>query len=183
MDIGRFLGIALLVLLLAGCQWLSPEDEVRLQTAATEPTPARTPIPIAEPTPTVAPAPTAVPTPTPRPTPTATPTPGLPMPSPPGSADTQVMPIQERPFQDNFWSNASVQEAGDALERSADIHALDADGLAPLHIVAAVNPDSAVMRRLLDRGADIMTLDARGRMPLHWAAGFNSLEMVSLLDR
>ena len=41
MDIGRFLGIALLVLLLAGCQWLSPEDEVRLQTAATEPTPAR----------------------------------------------------------------------------------------------------------------------------------------------
>ena len=172
MDIGRFLGIALLVLLLAGCQWLSPEDEVRLQTAATEPTPAPTPIPIAEPTPTVAPAPTAVPTPTPRPTPKATPTPGLPMPPPPGSADTQVMPIQERPFQDNFWSKASVQEAGDAL---------DADGLAPLHIVAAVNPDSAVMRRLLDRGADIMTLDARGRMPLHWAAGFNSLEMVSLL--
>ena len=181
MDIGRFLGIALLVLLLAGCQWLSPEDEVRLQTAATEPTPARTPIPIAEPTPTVAPAPTAVPTPTPRPTPTATPTPRLPMPPPTGSADTQVMPIQERPFQDNFWSNASVQEAGEALERGADIHALDADGLAPLHIVAAVNPDSAVMRRLLDRGADIMTLDARGRMPLHWAAGFNSLEMVSLL--
>ena len=48
-------------------------------------------------------------------------------------------------------------------------------------IVAAANPDSAVMRRLLDRGADIMTLDARGRMPLHWAAGFNSLEMVGLL--
>ena len=103
------------------------------------------------------------------------------MPPPPGSADTQVMPIQERPFQDNFWSNASVQAAGEALERGADIHALDADGLAPLHIVAAVNPDPAVMRRLLDQGADIMTLDARGRMPLHWAAGFNSLEMVSLL--
>ena len=52
---------------------------------------------------------------------------------------------------------------------------------ASLHIVAAVNPDSAVMRLLLDQGADIMTLDARGRMPLHWAAGFNSLEMVSPL--
>ena len=186
MDIGRFLGIALLVLLLAGCQWLSSEDEVRLQTAATEPTPAPTPIPIAEPTPTVAPAPTEVPT--PRTTPKATPTPGLPMPTekptpppPPDSADTQVMPTQERPFQDNFWSNASAQEAGDTLERGTDIHALDADGLAPLHIVAAVNPDSAVMRLLLDQGADIMTLDARGQMPLHWAAGFNSLEMVSLL--
>ncbi len=176
MYIGRFLGIGLLVLLLAGCQWLSPEDEVRVPTAA------------AEPTPTVTPAPTEVPTPTPRPTPTATPTPELPMPTerptpppPPDSADTQVMPIQERPFQANFWSNASVQEAWDALERGTDIHALDADGLAPLHIVAAVNPDPAVMRLLLDRGADIMTLDARGRMPLHWAAGFNSLEMVGLL--
>ena len=186
MDIGRFLGIALLVLLLAGCQWLSPEDEVRLQTAATEPTPAPTPIPIAELTPTVAPAPTEVPT--PRTTPKATPTPGLPMPTekptpppPPDSADTQVMPTQERPFQDNFWSNASAQEAGDTLERGTDIHALNADGLAPLHIVAAVNPDPAVMRLLLDQGADIMTLDARGQMPLHWAAGFNSLEMVSLL--
>ena len=186
MDIGRFLGIALLVLLLAGCQWLSSEDEVRLQTAATEPTPAPTPIPIAEPTPTVAPGPTEVPT--PRTTPKATPTPGLPMPTekptpppPPDSADTQVMPTQERPFQDNFWSNANAQEAGDTLERGTDIHALDADGLAPLHIVAAVNPDSAVMRLLLDQGADIMTLDARGQMPLHWAAGFNSLEMVSLL--
>ena len=131
MDIGRLLGIGLLVLLLAGCQWLSPEDAVRVPTAA------------AEPTPTVTPAPTEVPTPTPRPTPTATPTPELPMPTerptpppPPDSADTQAMPIQERPFQDNFWSNASVQEAWDALERGTDIHALDADGLAPLHIVS-----------------------------------------------
>ena len=170
MKIGKFLVIGLLVLLLAGCQWLSPEDEVRDQTAA------------AESTPTVTLAPTEVPTPTP--TPKVTPTPELPMPTPPpppDSADTQVMPIQERPFQDNFWSNASVQQAEDTLERGANIHALDADGLAPLHIVAAANPDSAVMRRLLDRGADIMTLDARGRMPLHWAAGFNSLEMVGLL--
>ena len=91
------------------------------------------------------------------------------------------MPIPERPFQDNFWSNAGVQEARDALERGTDIHVLDADGLAPLHIVAAVNPDPAVMRLFLDQGADIMALDARGRMPLHWAAGFNSLESVGLL--
>ena len=180
MDIGRLLGIGLLVLLLAGCQWLSPEDEVRVPTAAAESTPTTTPIP------TVTPGPTEVPTPSPKPT--ATPTPELPMPTerptpppPPDSADKQVMPIQERPFQDNFWSNASVQEARDALERGTDIHALDADGLAPLHIVAAVNSDSAVMRLLIDQGADIMTLDARGRMPLHWAAGFNSLEMVTLL--
>ena len=182
MDIGRLLGIGLLVLLLAGCQWLSPEDDVRVPTAAAESTPTTTPIPIAEP------APTEVSTPTPRPTPTATPTLEPPNPTerpppppPPDSADTQVMPIPERPFQDNFWSNASVQEARATLDRGTDIHALDADGLAPLHIVAAVNPDPAVMRLLLDQGADIMTLDARGRMPLHWAAGFNSLDMVSLL--
>ena len=182
MDIGRLLGIGLLVLLLAGCQWLSPEDDVRVPTAAAESTPTTTPIPIAEP------APTEVSTPTPRPTPTATPTLEPPNPTerpppspPPDSADTQVMPIPERPFQDNFWSNASVQEARATLDRGTGIHALDADGLAPLHIVAAVNPDPAVMRLLLDQGADIMTLDARGRMPLHWAAGFNSLDMVSLL--
>ena len=185
MNIGRLLGIGLLVLLLAGCQWLSPEDEVRVPTVAVESTPTTTPIPIAEPTPTVPPSPTGVPSTTPSPTLVATPTPELPMPTErpplPDSAEMQVMPIQERPFQDNFWSNASVQKARDALERGTDIHALDADGLAPLHIVAAVNPDSAVMRLLLDQGADIMTLDARGRMPLHWAAGFNSLEMVSLL--
>ena len=182
MNIGRLLGIGLLVLLLAGCQWLSPEDEERVPTEAAEPTLTTTPIPMPGSTPTVKLAPTEVPTPSP------TPTPGLPVPterpaSPPptDSADTQAMPIPERPFQDNFWSNASVQEARDTLERGTDIHALDADGLAPLHIVAAVNPDSAVMRRLLDQGADIMTLDARGRMPLHWAAGFNSLDMVGLL--
>ena len=29
MNIGRLLGIGLLVMLLAGCQWLSPEDEER----------------------------------------------------------------------------------------------------------------------------------------------------------
>ena len=182
MNIGRLLGIGLLVLLLAGCQWLSPEDEERVPTEAAEPTLTTTPIPMPGSTPTVKLAPTEVPTPSP------TPTPGLPVPterpaSPPptDSADTQAMPIPERPFQDNFWSNASVQEARDTLERGTDIHALDADGLASLHIVAAVNPDSAVMRRRLDQGADIMTLDARGRMPLHWAAGFNSLEMVGLL--
>ena len=176
MDIGRLLGIGLLVLLLAGCQWLSPEDEVRVPAAAAEPTPTVTPSPTEVPAPTTNPAPTATPTPE-LPRPTERPTP----PPPPDSADAQVIPIQERPFQDNFWSNASVQEARDALERGTNIHALNADGLAPLHIVAAVNPNAAVMRLFLDQGADIMTLDARGRMPLHWAAGFNSLEMVSLL--
>ena len=186
MNIGRLLGIGLLVMLLAGCQWLSPEDEEMAPTEAAEPTLTTTPIPMPDSTPTVKLAPTKVPT--LGPTPTATPPSGRPMPTerptsppPPDSADTQAMPIPERPFQDNFWSNAGVQEARATLDRGTDFHALDGDGLAPLHIVAAVNPDSAVMRLLLDQGADIMTLDARGRMPLHWAAGFNSLEMVSLL--
>ena len=141
MDIERLLGIGLLVLLLAGCQWFSPEDDVRVPTAAAESTPTTTPIPIAEP------APTEVSTPTPRPTPTATPTLEPPNPTerpppppPPDSADTQVMPIPERPFQDNFWSNASVQEARATLDRGTDIHALDADGLAPLHIVCGGQP-------------------------------------------
>ena len=171
MKIGRFLAVALLLLLLAGCQWLSPGDEEGGSTDSD---------------PTVKPSPTEVPA--PGLTPAATPTPQLPMPtdrpaSPPlsDSADTEAIPVQERPFQDDFWSNAGVREARDVLDRGADIHALNADGLAPLHIVAAANRDSAVMRMLLDQGADIMTLDARGRMPLHWAVGFNSLEMVRLL--
>ena len=188
MDIGRLLGIGLLVLLLAGCQWLSREDEARAPAAAVQPTPTVTPIPMGEPTPTLTPAPTEALTTTPKSTPAATPTPELPLPTekptpppPSDSTDGKVVPIEDRPFQDNFWSNAGVPEAREALEGGTDIHALDADGLAPLHIVAAVNPDPEVMRRLLDQGADIMTLDARGRMPLHWSASFNSLEMVGLL--
>ena len=91
------------------------------------------------------------------------------------------MPIPKLPFLDDFWAKASVPEARAALEWEPDIHAPGQDGLAPLHIVAAANPDPAVMRLLLDQGADVMSLDTRGRMPLHWAAGFNSLEVVSLL--
>ncbi len=82
---------------------------------------------------------------------------------------------------DDLWAKVSVAEARIALEREPDIHAPGRDGLAPLHIVAAGNPDPAVMRLLLDQGGDVMSLDTRGRMPLHWAAGFNNLEMVSLL--
>ena len=188
MDIGRLLGIGLLVLLLTGCQWLSREDEARAPAAAAEPTPTATPVPMADPTPTLTPAPTEALTATPKPALAAPLTPELPLPTasptpPPPSdvADGKVMPIEDRPFQDNFWSSAGVPEAREALEGGTDIHALDTDGLAPLHIVAAVNPDPEVMRLLLDQGADIMALDARGRMPLHWAASFNSPEMVGLL--
>ena len=118
------------------------------------------------PTPAVAP-------PSERPPETATP--------PPDSADTEATPVPERPFQDDFWANASVTEARGALEREPDLHALNPGGLAPVHIVAAANLDPAVMRLLLGQGADVMSLDTGGRMPLHWAAQFNSLDMVSLL--
>ena len=118
--------------------------------------------------------------PTPEPVPRRTRPPATATP-PPGSLDKEVMPVPKLPFLDDFWAKASVPEARAALEREPDIHALGQDGLAPLHIVAAANPDPAVMRLLLDQGADVMSLDMRGRMPLHWAAGFNNVEVVNLL--
>ncbi len=188
MDIGRLVVVWLLVLLLAGCRWFPQEDQATDPAAVPKPTQTKTPVPTADPTPTLTLVPREVLTATPKTTPAADPRTELPMPTegptpPPlsDSANGEAVPIEDRPFQDNFWSNAGLREAREALEGGTDIQALDADGLAPLHIVAAVNPDPAVMRLLLDQGADIMGLDSRGRMPLHWAASFNSLEMVGLL--
>ena len=186
MDIGRFLGIALLVLLLTGCQWLSSEDEVRLQTAATEPTPATTPIPIARTTPHGGTGPNGSPHPQndtegdsdARATHAhgeAHATPASRLDGYASNADSgasipgQFLEQRQRP---RSWGHSGTWHGYPRAERGR---------VGPLHIVAAVNPDPAVMRLLLDQGADIMTLDARGQMPLHWAAGFNSLEMVSLL--
>ena len=171
----------------------SPTLEPEPTGHAAQPTPPPPPTPIPTPTPSPVPHPTT----SPPPGPAATvvpevmpPTPDVAPPSerppetatpPPDSADTEATPVPERPFQDDFWANASVTEARGALEREPDLHALNPGGLAPVHIVAAANPDPAVMRLLLGQGADVMSLDARGRMPLHWAAQFNSLDMVSLL--
>ena len=174
-----------------------PTGHAAQTTPPPPPTPIPTPAPIHPPTPTPTPSPVPHPTTSPPPGPAATvvpvvmpPTPAVAPPSerppetatpPPDSADTEATPVPERPFQDNFWANASVTEARGALEREPDLHALNPDGLAPVHIVAAANLDPAVMRLLLGQGADVMSLDTGGRMPLHWAAQFNSLDMVSLL--
>ena len=203
----QLLGIGLLMLVMAGCQWFAGEEAVptvdRPLTTAPTPeakvatlTPALTFMPTPSPTAIPTPTPMAIQTPEPSGDTGRPPTPSIdapviepptptPIPSPP--SDPTEADIEERltwsyPFEGNFWAEASVAEVQAELEQGADLYSpRDLSGAGALHIVAASNRDPEVMRLLLDQSADIMALDKHGRMSLHWAAGHNSLEMVDVL--
>ena len=160
-----------LVMLAAGCQWLSPNtDRIETPTPAAAMATAEHPS-APENSPTPGPTPSGTPAGEHPSAPENSPTPG---PIPPGT------PAGEHPYQDNFWRSASVTEAGAALDQGADIHAPDDEGRTPLHVAAAFNSEPGVTELLLDHGGDIHDGDTRDWTPLHHAAASNMTDVVAV---
>ena len=85
-----------------------------------------------------------------------------------------------------FWTNATVTDVRDQLERGADIHSRDDYGNTPLHLAVRITEDPEVVALLLDWEADIHARDdIIGETPLHKAASSNREPAVIelLLDR
>ena len=90
---------------------------------------------------------------------------------------------KEREWLDQrFWRFADVGAVEERLEAGADIHARDAAGRTPLHLVAQYSRSEKTAALLLQRGADLEAKDAHGWTPLQRVAAFGrDTDMLQLL--
>lgn len=75
---------------------------------------------------------------------------------------------------------ANLDQIKRHLYWEADVDQRDAQGNAPIHLVAS-RGDSAIAAQLIEQGADIAALDAAGRTPLHVALARGKTEVAATL--
>lgn len=80
-----------------------------------------------------------------------------------------------------FFEAATVEAVRERLANGADPNARDENGWTPMHFVAAVNADPAIVVVLLEAGANPNARGKGGRTPLFLAAAYATAAAVDLL--
>ena len=82
---------------------------------------------------------------------------------------------------EEFFRNATPQEARDCLDAGADINARDDFGQTPLHFAASLNENPQVAAALIQAGADINARRDDGRTPLGLANEYENPDVAEVI--